>query len=220
MEIVYQIMMGVSLAACAGFRAYLPMLIMGIMARTGHLSLNPSMQFLTSNTMLIILGGASAIEFCGDKFIAVDHFLDAVGTVARPIAGTLLVSSMFTKMDLQTSLILGMIAGGGTALTMHSGKAVVRAKSTVFAPLHGGLGNTALSFGEDIMSIGGSLLAVFFPVIAFVGAMVMMAVAVGMIFLGVKAGTKLYKSISSSSRNTTATPALQTADAQEFKSAI
>ena len=216
MEIVYQVMMGVSLAACAGFRAYLPLLIMGIMARTGHIQLNPSMQFLTSDTMLIVFGAASAIEFCGDKFIAVDHFLDAVGTVARPVAGTLLVSSMITKMDLQTSLVLGLIAGGGTALTMHSGKAVVRAKSTVFAPLHGGLGNAALSCGEDVLSIGGSLLAFFFPLITFIGTMVMLAIAVGMIFLGVKAGTKLYKSIS----NRTPAPAIDSTEVQELESAV
>jgi hypothetical protein len=198
MEIVYSIMMGVSLAACAGFRAWLPLFVMGMLARFGssHVALHPSLLFLQSDTMLIIFGIASVVEFLGDKFIAVDHFLDAVGTVARPIAGTLLMTSVFTHMDLPTALVLGLIVGGGTALTMHAGKAVVRAKSTLLAPFHGGTANAALSFGEDIVSLGGSFLAVFFPVIAFVFAILMLGVAGLMIFMGIKAGHKLFRAIS------------------------
>lgn len=207
MEVVYQIMMGVSLAACAGFRAYLPLFVMGIMARTGHVQLNPSMQFLTSDGMLIIFGLASALELCGDKFIVVDHFLDAVGTVARPVAGTLLVSSMLTKMDAPTALMLGLIFGGGAALTLHSGKAVVRAKATVFAPFHGGTGNAALSIGEDIFTILGSLTAFFFPIVAFIGALFMMAIASVLIFAGYKAGKTLFGSLSKS--DVTPAPKLQ-----------
>ncbi len=196
MDIVYQIMMGLSLAACAGFRAWLPLFIMGVMARTGHIHLNPSMEFLSSNTMLIVFAIASVLEFLGDKVIAVDHFLDAVGTVARPVAGTLLASSLLTHIDLPTALILGLIVGGGTAFTMHAGKAVVRAKSTLLAPFHGGTANAALSFGEDILSGGGSLLAVFSPIIAFVCALIMMGGAAVMIYIGYKAGSKLIRSIS------------------------
>ncbi|MEI6235095.1 MAG: DUF4126 domain-containing protein [Planctomycetota bacterium] len=192
MELVYQIMMGVSLSACAGFRAWVPLLVMGIMARTGHIQLNSSMQFLASDPMLVIFGLASVLEFCGDKFIAVDHFLDVVGTVARPIAGTILVASMITKMDGHTTLLLGLMAGGGTAMTMHAGKAVLRTKSTALAMFHGGAGNAALSIGEDILSGSLSLLAVFFPYIAFLCAMMMMAVAVLVIFLGYYAAKKVH----------------------------
>ncbi len=215
MELVYQLMMGVSLAACAGFRAYLPLFIMGIMARTSHLQLNPSMQFLTSDGMLIVFGAASILEFCGDKIIAVDHFLDAIGSVARPVAGTLLVSSMITKTDPQTSLLLGMIAGGGTALTMHGGKAVVRAKATMLAPLHGGTGNAALSITEDFMAAFGILLSFLYPVIAFFGAMILMIIAAGMIYLAYQTGRKffglLFGGRDSNDRRLVDTPDLTTA---------
>src|SRR6185295_9362407 len=129
MEIVYQIMMGVSLAACAGFRAWLPLLVTGIMVRSGHLTVNESMAFLGSTPLLIIFGVASVLELLGDKIIAVDHFLDAIGTVARPVAGALLVSSAITKMDASTTVLLGLIVGGGTSLTVHAGKAIARAKA-------------------------------------------------------------------------------------------
>ena len=196
MDIVYQIMMGVSLAACAGFRAWLPLLITGIMARTGHITLNESMQFLARNEMLIIFGIASVLEFCGDKFIVIDHFLDAVGTVARPIAGTLLLSSMLTKMDLSTTLVLGLIGGGGTSLILHAGKAVARAKATLLSPFHGGLANAALSIGEDFLSGLGSLMVFIWPALAFAFAMALLITAVLLIVVGYKAGRKLYSALS------------------------
>lgn len=200
MEIVYQIMMGLSLAACAGFRTWLPLFVMGVMARSGHITLNPSMQFLASDTMLIIFGLASILEFLGDKFIVVDHFLDAVGTVARPVAGTILASSVLTSMDAPTALILGLIVGGGTALTMHTGKAVVRAKTTMLAGFHGGTGNTALSFGEDFLSGGISILAFVAPFLAFFFSIFMLGIAVAMIVLGYHAGRHLF-SIKSKARS-------------------
>ncbi|HLX65200.1 MAG TPA: DUF4126 domain-containing protein [Planctomycetota bacterium] len=197
MDIVYQIMMGVSLAACAGFRAWLPLFVAGIMAKTGHIHLNESMLFLQSTPVLAIFGIASVLEFCGDKIIVIDHFLDAVGTVARPVAGTLLVSSMITKMDGSTAMILGLIAGGGTAFTMHSGKAVMRAKATVLSPLHGGIGNAVLSIGEDILSGFGSVVAVFWPVLAFAFTIFALIVAGMLIYVGWHAGKKLVNAISS-----------------------
>lgn len=214
MELAYQIMMGLSLAACAGFRAWLPLFVMGGMARLGgdhaHVTLHPAMAFLASDTMLIIFGIASALEFAGDKVIAIDHFLDAVGTVARPVAGTVLASSLLTHMDLTTALLLGLMVGGGTAFTMHAAKATVRAKSSIFAPFHGGMGNAALSFGEDVLSIGGSFLAIFAPIVAFVAALMMLAVAGVTVYFGFKAGRKLFRSIS---KRTVAPPAIPDAGA-------
>jgi len=193
MELGYQLMMGLGLAACAGFRAWLPMLVMGVMARTGHITLGPSFQFLASDGALIIFGVATVLETFGDKFIAIDHFLDAVGTLVRPVAGTILASSMFTKMDPQTALVLGLIVGGGSSLTVHAGKALTRAKVTMFSPLHGGMGNAAVSLGEDVFSIFALSLWIFAPMLAGMLAVCVLCFAAGIIYLGLKAGQKIFK---------------------------
>jgi hypothetical protein len=167
MQIAFQLMMGISLAACAGLRAWLPLLGVGLLARTGHVPLNPAFAFLARTDLLIVLGVATAIELLGDKFLIVDHFLDLVGTVARPVAGTLLAASVLTHADPVVSTVLGLILGGSTAFTIHAGKAAVRTQSTALAPLHAGTGNAALSLGEDAISLGGIGLAVWVPVLAF-----------------------------------------------------
>jgi len=178
MEMAVQLMMGVSLAACAGLRAWLPLLCVGLLARTGYVSLGPSFEFLTGNALLIVLGVATVLELLGDKIVAIDNVLDAIGTVARPVAGTLLTASVITNTDPLYSVILGLILGGGAALTVHTGKAVVRAKSTATAPLHAGVGNFALSVGEDIASLGGIGLAVWLPILAFAFALVLILLCV------------------------------------------
>lgn len=193
MELVYQVMMGLGLAACAGFRAWLPLLAMGIMARTGHITLGPSFQFLSSDGALIIFSIATVLETLGDKFIAIDHTLDAIGTLVRPVAGTILASSMFTKMDPQTALILGLIVGGGSAMTVHAGKALTRAKVTMFSPLHAGLGNAAVSFGEDAFMTLGLTLWFFFPILMGVLAIGVLALAAVVIYLAYRTGQKVFK---------------------------
>src|SRR5260370_29156907 len=86
--------LGVALAACAGLRAFLPLLLAGILARMGWLDLGPSFQFLASNRALVVFGVASLVEILGDKIPAVDHALDALGTPLRPAAAALLSSSL------------------------------------------------------------------------------------------------------------------------------
>ncbi len=187
-----QILMGVSLGACSGLRACLPLLILGLMARFGYVPVNPAFALLTHTDTLVVLALASALEFLGDKIIVIDHFLDAIGTVARPVAGTILASATLTHVDTKTALLLGLMAGGTSALSVHAGKAVTRAKATVLAPLHGGTGNVGLSLLEDGVVVAGLWLAVHAPVLAFVLSLLLIASALCMVYLAVKTGKKVF----------------------------
>jgi hypothetical protein len=193
LQLAVQVMMGVSLAACAGLRAWLPLFGVGLLGRLGLLALNPSFAFLQSTPALTVFAVATLLELLGDKVVAVDHFLDAAGTFIRPMAGTLLVASTLTKSDPTAALVAGIIVGGGTALTVHAGKAVVRAKSTALSVFHGGLGNALLSLLEDGVSFVGTALAFLLPVLAFVLALGMVALSVLLVVLFWKAGRKLWR---------------------------
>jgi hypothetical protein len=192
-DVALQVMMGVSLAACAGLRTWLPLLCVGLLARTGHMPLNASFAFLERTDLLVIFGVATVLELLGDKIVVVDHFLDAVGTVARPVAGTLLAASVVTHSDPVLATVLGLIVGGGTAFTIHAGKAAVRAQSTTAAPLHGGTANMALSIGEDAVSVGGVALAVWLPLLAFLLTLAALAFSVYLVRQAVKHGARLFQ---------------------------
>jgi len=162
-EFLPSLALGIALAACAGLRAWLPLLLASLLARAGWLDLGPSFQFLASNRALLLFAVASLIEIVGDKVPAVDHALDAIGTPLRPAAGALLAASVMGHVsDPLTALALGTAVGAPAALVPHAAKTVLRAASTTFT---GGLANPILSLIEDGASFVLFVLAVLVPLV-------------------------------------------------------
>jgi len=161
-EVVSSLALAVGLAACAGLRAWLPLLLAGGMARMGFLHLGDAYGFLASNQALILFGVATLIEVAGDKIPAVDHALDAVSTVVRPVAGSILAASVlgFVHKPL-VALALGIVLGAPTALVPHTAKASLRALSTTFTA---GIANPLLSLVEDVVTVVLVVLAVVLPI--------------------------------------------------------
>jgi Domain of unknown function (DUF4126) len=160
--IVPSLAMGIGLAACAGIRAWLPLLLAGLLSRAHVLQLGPSFQFIGSNQALILFGVATLVEMLGDKIPAVDHALDALSTVLRPAAGSLLAASVLWRVpDPLTALALGVAVGAPTALVPHAAKSALRAASTTFT---GGLANPLLSLIEDLAAVVMFVVTIVLPV--------------------------------------------------------
>jgi hypothetical protein len=164
LEIVPSLALGIGLAACAGLRAWLPLLLLGGLARWGVVDLGPSFEFVASTRALILFGVATVIEIAGDKIPAVDHTLDALSTVLRPAAGSLLAASVLWQIsDPLTAMALGIAVGAPSALVPHAAKSTLRVVSTTFT---GGLANPVLSFVEDAAAFVLFVLTVVLPVLA------------------------------------------------------
>ena len=191
MSLAVQIMMGVSLAACAGLRAWLPVLAVGLLGRAGFLPLEPRFMFLTHVNTLTVVAIAAALEMLGDKFITLDHALDAFGTLARPAAGAVLATSTMTHANPDMAALIGVALGGGTALTLHAGKAAARVHSTALAPFHAGAGNMALSIGEDAVAVFGIAAAALAPVFSFCIVVAALCVSVWMVTIAIRHGARL-----------------------------
>jgi hypothetical protein len=162
-EFLPSLALGIALAACAGLRAWLPLLLASLLARAGWLDLGPSFQFLASNKALLLFAVATVIEIVGDKVPVVDHALDAIGTPLRPAAGALLAASVMGHVsDPLTALVLGTAVGAPAALVPHAAKTALRAASTTFT---GGLANPILSLIEDGVSLVLFVLAVLVPLL-------------------------------------------------------
>jgi hypothetical protein len=174
-EFLPALALAVALAASAGLRAWLPLLLAGGLARLGVLDLGSSFQFLGSTKALVLFGVATAIELVGDKIPAVDHALDVIGTPLRPAAGAVLAASVLgTVTDPLTSVVLGTAVGAPSALVPHAAKSALRATSTAVT---GGLANPVLSFVEDAVSVLTFILAVLVPlvVVALLGLTLLLA---------------------------------------------
>jgi uncharacterized membrane protein len=165
-EFLPALALAIALAASAGLRAWLPLLLAGGLFRLGVLDLGPSFDFLGSNEALVLFGAATVIELVGDKVPAVDHALDVIGTPLRPAAGALLAASVLgTVSDPLTALVLGTAVGAPSALVPHAAKTALRTVSTT---LTGGLANPVISFLEDAIAVVTFVLAILVPLLVVV----------------------------------------------------
>ncbi len=159
-QLFFQILMGIGLAASAGLRAFLPLLVVGIAGRAGWVPLSDNFAWLAGWPALIVLGVAVLVEVLSDKFPAVDNFLDMIQVFVKPVAGTILVAAVVIDLSPLQTTVLALILGSGTAGTVHVMKAKTRLVSTVTTA---GAANPVLSVAEDTAALGGSVLALIVP---------------------------------------------------------
>jgi hypothetical protein len=162
---ILPIILGVSLGASTGLHTTLPLLLAATAAHFGwgNFAMRGDFAWLSSDTALIVLLVAAILETIGDKVPAVDHVLDAIGTIARPLAATLAAAAVFGHGDRTTAAIVGLIVGAPAAFGVHAAKAGLRVGSTATTL---GCANPFISLAEDIFSAMLSLIAIFAPLIA------------------------------------------------------
>ena len=175
--LVTQLAMGFGLAATVGLRTFLPLLAAGLLARFGYVDLGNSFEWMAKTPALIVFGSAVVFEILADKVPGLDHALHFVETFVKPVAGTLVAASLFTNLDHMTAVVLGLVGGGTIAGAVHVAKGTTRAASTV---LTGGLGNPVLSIFDDVLAVGGIILAILAPIIA---ALIVIVVVIGVLRL-------------------------------------
>lgn len=173
-HLALQVILGICLSACAGLRAFLPLLIIGILQRMGYLQVGQTFGWIGSNPALIVFGTATLVEIIGDKIPVLDHTLDSIGTFVKPIAGTILFSTVILKMDPILAVVLGIIAGGSISELVHLKKATVRGGSTA---LTAGVANPFLSIFEDLGAFIGTAISIIAPILAFILLLVILAIS-------------------------------------------
>jgi hypothetical protein len=154
------------LSASAGLNAYIPLLIVALLARFTHLIvLRPPYDALTSWWIIGVLVVLSLIEFFADKVPAVNHINDIIQTFIRPTAGAVLFAAsanVVTDIHPVISLGVGLLVAG----SVHAVKAgAVRPAITATTA---GAGNIPVSILEDITSTLLSIVSVVVPVIVAV----------------------------------------------------
>lgn len=163
-ETLLSLATGLGLSTAAGFNAYLPLLITGILARTTDLiTLDAPFDRLEDPVVLGAIAVVGVIDFIGDKIPAVDHVLHAIGFVVAPVAGAVLALGVTSDTGVvpAVALIMGAVAAEGT----QGARATVRPLSTATT---GGIGNPILSLGEDGLSATLSFAAILVPLLALV----------------------------------------------------
>lgn len=153
------------LAAATGLNAYLPLLIVGALARyTDLIALKSPWSALTHPVVLVVLVVLLIIEITVDKIPAVDTINDVIQTFIRPAAGAILFaasSNVISDMSPVLAMVCGLLVAGG----VHAAKATVRPAVTATTA---GLGNPVVSAVEDTVSGVTTLVAIIIPALILV----------------------------------------------------
>lgn len=147
------------LSTAAGLNAYIPLLVVAVLARTTSLiTLNEPYDAMSSWWVIGALVVLLAIEILVDKIPAADTVNDVIHSFIRPTAGAILFAATTNVIGLHPALaaICGVILAGGVHAAKAGGRPVVAATTA-------GLGNPVVSTIEDVVSFVTSLLAVVAP---------------------------------------------------------
>ncbi|MEU5865844.1 MULTISPECIES: DUF4126 domain-containing protein [unclassified Nonomuraea] len=163
---------GLGLSTAAGLNAYIPLLVVGVLANlTDRVKLPDGYAWLSNWGVLAIIAVLLVAEMVLDKVPAVDTVNDAVQTVVRPAAGGVVFSATNAAAELDHSTWMaenpwaGWLLGIVMALAVHTLKATAR---PVINAGTAGVGAPVVSTAEDAGSLGMSLIAVFLPLLVVV----------------------------------------------------
>ena len=163
MDALTGILSAFGLATSAGLNAYIPLLVVALVARfTDLVELSKPWDTLTSGWIIGLLFVLVLVEFFADKFPAVNHINDVVQTFVRPTAGAIVFAAsadVITDIHPVFALACGVLLAGG----VHAVKSLaVRPAVTATT---GGVANTPVSLLEDFISTVLSILAIVIPVV-------------------------------------------------------
>jgi len=148
------------LALSSGVNTYLPLFLLSLFARFGHVvRVSPRFEWLVSDQAIFLLGLLALCEILAEKFPVLDNLWDVVHTLLRPLAGAVAAGATLTTNNV-FEIILAMVMGGTLAAAAHSTKSSLRLMSTSKSF---GAANLALSLGEDAAVLTGTLLSLYAP---------------------------------------------------------
>ena len=184
MEIILALCLGITLSAAAGFRLFLPPLVMSIAALSGNLELSSGFAWVGTYPAVVALGIATVAEILAYYVPIVDNLLDTIEIPTAVAIGTLLTAANLGDADPLFQWGIAAIAGGGTAGLIETFTAMTRAAST---GMTGGTGNFLVATAEALSSGVLTILAFTVPFLAA-------ALVIGLLIM---AGVKLPRYIAS-----------------------
>ena len=169
------------LSASAGLNAYIPLLVVALMAKyTNWIHLDAPWDALTSWWIIGILFILLLIEFFVDKIPVVHHVNDAIQTLIRPAAGAIVFAAntnIVSGISPVAALALGLVMAGSVHVTKS---AVIRPAVGVAS---GGTANVPVSMAEDATSTAVSIASIVAPMVVFLLLVVFASWAIYYFFL-------------------------------------
>jgi hypothetical protein len=154
---------GLALAAAAGFRVFVPLVVLSLAAKAGWIELSPSFAWLSTTSASVALVTAMLLEIAAYYVPFFDNMLDTLAAPVAVLAGIVASASVLTDLPPWLQYSVAIIGAGGTAGIVHASTSLLRLKSSAATA---GLGNPILATLELGGSIFIAVLAVLAPLLA------------------------------------------------------
>jgi len=173
------------LSSSAGLNAYLPLLVVALLARfTNLVHLRDPWTALASGWTIAVLVILLVVETVADKVPAVNHVNDVIQTIIRPAAGAILFaasSNVITDIHPVLAMVCGLLVAGSVHVVKSA--AIRPAVTAISAAPSGGVAtvpaNIVVSTLEDVVAVATSLVAVIVPAIL---ALVLLIAVMGIVW--------------------------------------
>jgi hypothetical protein len=162
------------LASAAGLNTTLPLLLVGLAARFGLLTLAAPYDALASDVALAGLGLLATVEIVADKVPGLDSLVHAVQWPLTLAAGAILFASqqsIVQEVSPGLAILVGLLTAGG----LHTLRAMVRPAVNLGTL---GVGAPVLSAVEDTAAVALSLAALLAPLIALAAVVALLVVGI------------------------------------------
>ena len=161
MEWFSTISLALGSAWTSGINLYATVTVLGLLQKFSAITLPGGLDVLDNWWIIGIAGGLYLVEFVADKVPYVDSVWDVIHTFIRVPAGAVMAYAATSQTE-PAVMIIATLFGGGLALSSHGTKAALRAGANMSPEP---VSNWILSIVEDIVAIGGTILAVIAPIL-------------------------------------------------------
>ncbi len=162
-QLLLPVSLGVGLAAAAGFRVFLPLLVMGLAVKAGYVPVSENFQWVATTPALLMLVVAAITEIVAYYVPVLDNLLDGIAAPTAIGAGIAMSYAVLGDLPPMLKWTLAIIAGGGAAAATQGATTLLRGTSTVTT---GGFGNPVVATMEIMGAILMTVLAIIFPYVA------------------------------------------------------
>jgi hypothetical protein len=166
MDLVMSLGRTLGFSLTSGVNLYATVAILGLAARYEWVDLPAQYDVFANDWVIGLSLLLFAVEFVADKIPWIDSLWDSVHTFIRPAGGALVAVATLGEASPMVEVLTGLLGGtvaAGSHFTKASTRVAVNASPEPFS-------NWALSFFEDAFVLGLGLLALQYPVAAFVVA--------------------------------------------------
>ena len=164
MDLIVSLGRSLGFSLTSGVNLYATVAILGLAARYQWVDLPSQYQVFAADWVIGLALVLYAVEFVADKIPWIDSMWDSVHTFIRPVGGALVAVATLGDASPTLEVLIGLL-GGSIAAGSHFTKASTRVAANASPEP---FSNWALSFMEDAFVLGLGLIALKYPVAAFV----------------------------------------------------